>query len=406
MQPDAIVPIPFRTARPTLRPVETRPKYDLLLRGGTVIDPAQGLHGTRDVGISGNRVAEISDEIFEEEAENVIDVSGKLVTPGLIDLHVHIWWGVSHYGIEPDPHCVARGVTTAFDAGSAGADTFPGLKKYVIDVSVTEIRAFLHISSQGMLSQEIGEMTDLRYADVKKAIDTCETFRKEIVGVKIRMTKNLVGENGKEGLKRAREVSDATGLPLMVHPNASPLSFADMLKELRSGDIVTHCFHRSDTGILDGGGSLRPEARNAAEDGVLFDVGHGKGSFDFEVADAAIGQNFKPGTISSDLHRYNVGGPVHDLITTVSKFLHLGLSLDECIEKVTAAPARAMGMLGEIGTLRPGARADVAILERSPSRFEMTDTHNATRTVDGRLNVVSTIRNGRLYAPSAFDYAR
>ncbi len=384
--------------------METKPKYDLLLRGGTVIDPAQGLHEVRDVGISGGRIAEISDEIFEEEAENVIDVSGKLVTPGLIDLHVHIWWGVSHYGIEPDPYCVARGVTTAFDAGSAGADTFPGLKKYVIDVSVTEIKAFLHISSQGMLSQEIGELTDLRYADVKRAIAMCEANRKDIVGVKIRMTTNLVGENGKEGLKRAREVSEATGLPLMIHPNASPLTFSDMLNELRSGDIVTHCFHRSDTGILDSEGSLRKEARKAAEDGILFDVGHGKGSFDFKVAEAAIAQNFKPGTISSDLHKYNVDGPVYDLVTTVSKFHHLGLSLDECLERVTAAPARAMGMLGEIGTLQPGARADIAVLELKQGRFEMTDTHNVTRTVDTELATVSTIKGGRLYAPSAFDH--
>lgn len=384
--------------------METKAKYDLLLCGGTVIDPAQGLHEVRDVGISGGRIAEISDEIFEEEAENVIDVSGKLVTPGLIDLHVHIWWGVSHYGIEPDPYCVARGVTTAFDAGSAGADTFPGLKKYVIDVSVTEIKAFLHISSQGMLSQEIGELTDLRYADVKRAIAMCEANRNDIVGVKIRMTTNLVGENGKEGLKRAREVSEATGLPLMVHPNASPLTFSDMLNELRSGDIVTHCFHRSDTGILDSEGSLRKEARKAAEDGILFDVGHGKGSFDFKVAEAAIAQNFKPGTISSDLHKYNVDGPVYDLVTTVSKFHHLGLSLDECLERVTAAPARAMGMLGEIGTLQPGARADIAVLELKQGRFEMTDTHNVTRTVDTELATVSTIKGGRLYAPSAFDH--
>ena len=203
-----------------------QPQYDLLIRGGTLIDPAQGLHAVRDIAISGDRIAAVADEIFEEEAQTVIDASGKLVTPGLIDLHVHVWWGVSHYGIEPDSTCVARGVTTAFDAGSAGADTFPGFKKYVIDVSATQIKAFLHLSSQGMLSADIGELTDLRYADVNRAVRMCETYKDDIVGVKIRMTRNLVGENGEEGLKRAREVCEATGLPLMLHPNASPLSLA------------------------------------------------------------------------------------------------------------------------------------------------------------------------------------
>ncbi len=379
-------------------------KYDLLIRGGTLIDPAQGLHAVRDIAISKDRIAAVVDEIFEEEAQTVIDASGKLVTPGLIDLHVHVWWGVSHYGIEPDPTCLARGVTTAFDAGSAGADTFAGFKKYVIDVSATQLKAFLHVSSQGMLSPTIGELTDLRYADVKRAVQTCEKYKEDIVGVKIRMTTNLVGDNGKESLKRAREVCEATGLPLMLHPNASPLSLADMLAEMRSGDILTHCFHNSDTGILDDSGALRPEARKAVADGILFDVGHGAGSFAFDVAEAALAQETPPGTISSDLHVYNLHGPVYDLLTCVSKFLLLGLSLEDAIEKVTAAPARAMGMLGEIGTLQEGALADVAILEHNTGTFTFTDSKKQTRTGEQKLDPVSTIRAGRLYAPSAFDF--
>ena len=381
-----------------------QPQYDLLIRGGTLIDPAQGLHAVRDIAISGDRIAAVADEIFEEEAQTVIDASGKLVTPGLIDLHVHVWWGVSHYGIEPDSTCVARGVTTAFDAGSAGADTFPGFKKYVIDVSATQIKAFLHLSSQGMLSADIGELTDLRYADVNRAVRMCETYKDDIVGVKIRMTRNLVGENGEEGLKRAREVCEATGLPLMLHPNASPLSLADMLARMRSGDILTHCFHKSDTGILDDGGTLRPEARKAVEEGILLDVGHGAGSFAFDVAEAALAQETPPGTISSDLHIYNLHGPVYNLLTCVSKFLLLGLSVDDALEKVTAAPARAMGMLGEIGTLQPGTLADLAILELSTGSFTFTDSKKQTRQGEQKLDPISTIRAGRLYDPSAFDY--
>ena len=379
------------------------PKYDLLIRGGTLIDPEQGLHDRRDIAVSGDRIAEVAPEIFEENAQTVIDASGKLVTPGLIDLHVHVWWGVAHLGIEPDPNCVARGVTTVFDAGSSGADTFPGFKKYVIDVSATRIRAFLHVSSQGQLSREIGELTDLRYADVGRAVRMCEAHRDDILGVKIRMSRNIVGENGKEGLKRAREVCEATGLPLMLHPNDSPLSLPEMLTEMRPGDILTHCFHRSDTGVLDNSGAILPDVRKAVESGILLDVGHGAGSFAFDVAEAALAQGMRPGTISSDLHRYNLHGPVYDLATTISKFLLLGLSLDEAIEKVTAAPACAMGMLGEIGTLKPGAAADLAIFDLKDGTFTFTDTKRQTRTGEQKLDPVSTVRAGRLYAPSAFD---
>ncbi len=377
--------------------------YDMLIKGGTVIDPAQDLHAVRDVALAGGRVAAVDDEIYEETAQTVIDAAGYLVTPGLIDLHVHVWWGVSHYGVEPDPTCLARGVTTVYDTGSSGADTFPGFKKYVIDASATRVKAFLHVSSQGLLSPGIGELTDLRFADVSRAVRMCEEHKDDIAGVKIRMTRSLVGENGKEGLKRARQVCDATGLPLMIHPNASPVSFEDMMDELRPGDIVTHCFHQSDTGILDDSGAVRPAARRAAQNGILFDVGHGQGSFAFDVAEAAMSQGFPPGTISSDLHVYNLNGPVYDLVTTVSKFLVLGLSLDQALEKVTAAPARAMGMLGEIGTLCPGARADLAILELNSGSFVFTDARDRTRFAEQKLQPVSTIAGGSLYAPSAFD---
>ncbi|MCZ6633410.1 MAG: amidohydrolase/deacetylase family metallohydrolase, partial [bacterium] len=349
------------------------PLYDILIKNGTLIDPAQGVHTPQDIAISGDRIAAVADEIVEEDAETVLDATDKLVTPGLIDLHVHVYWGVAHLGIEPDPHCVARGVTTVFDAGSAGADTFPGFKKYVIDVSATQIRAFLHIASQGQLTRTIGELTDIRYLDTRRAIEMCEAYKQDIVGIKIRMSKNIVGENGKEGLKRAREVCDATGLPLMIHPNASPLSFKAMLDELRPGDIITHCYHKSDTGILDADGQIRPEAKKARDNNILLDVGHGAGSFAFDVAEAALSQGLPPGTISSDLHKYNLHGPVYDLTTTLSKFLLMGLSLEEVLEKATAAPARSMGMLEAIGTLQPGTTADLAILDLQSGTFEFSD---------------------------------
>ena len=375
------------------------PVYDLLIKGGTLIDPGEGLHATLDIAIAGDRIASIANSIAETDAQSVIDASGKLVTPGLIDLHVHVWHGVAHLGIEPDPHCLGRGVTTAFDAGSAGADTYPGFQKYVIDVSETEIKAFLHISSQGQLTREIGELTDLRYANVKRALETCEAYKEDIVGIKIRMSKGIVGENGKEGLKRAREVCDATGLPLMLHPNDSPLSFNELIAEMRAGDILTHCFHQSDTGILDPGGAVSAEARRALQKGILFDVGHGAGSFVFDVAESAHAQDVHPGTISSDLHKYNLHGPVYDLTTTLSKFLLLGLSLECVLEKATAAPARAMGMYQEIGTLKPGTAADVTILNLETGNFEFTDAQGKTRNGEQKIEPVHVIKSGRLYTP-------
>jgi dihydroorotase len=380
-------------------------QYDLLIKHGTLIDPENGnVDAHLDIGISGDRIARVADEIFEEEAATVIDASDVFVSPGWIDLHVHVWDGVADLAIPGDPNCVGKGVTTAFDAGSAGADTYPGFQKYVIDVSATRFKAFLHISSQGQLTRNIGELDDLRYADVDRAVKMCEAYKEDIVGIKIRMSRNIVGENGKEGLKRAREVCEATGLPLMLHPNASPLSLSDMFDEMRAGDIMTHCFHKSDTGVIDTDGKVRPEAVKAVqEDGILFDVGHGAGSFAFEVAEAAMSQDLLPGTISSDLHKYNIDGPVYSLALTMSKFLHLGLSLEEVIRKVTSAPAAAMGMLDEIGVIREGTCADLTLFRIIEDAVELRDAIGGTRTGERSIEHVSTVRGGRLYAPGVFD---
>ena len=157
---------------------------EILVRGGEVVDPSQGLRGVRDVAIAEGRILAVSEQLEDVSATNTVDARGLLVVPGLIDLHVHVWWGVAHLGIEADPHCLRRGATTVYDAGSAGADTFPGFKKYVIDGSATRIKAFLHISSQGQLSRDIGELTDMRYADLDRAVEMCERYKEDIVGIK------------------------------------------------------------------------------------------------------------------------------------------------------------------------------------------------------------------------------
>jgi dihydroorotase len=375
--------------------------YDLLLTGGTLIDPAQGVHAVKDVAFVAGRVAAVGDDLPRAAAAEVVDCSGRLVAPGMIDLHVHVFAGVSHYGIEPDPHCIAHGVTTAVDAGSAGADTFLGFRKYVIDVSATRLLAQLNISSQGMLTAEIGELEDLRYASVPKAVATIEQHRDVILGVKVRLTRHsIVSEAaGIRPLHLAREAADAVGLPIMVHPqDAWCDSLDDILAVMREGDILTHCFHGFRCGILDDAGIVRRSVREAMERGVIFDVGHGAGSFSWEIAERALQQGVQPQTISSDLHAYNVNGPVYDLATTVSKFLHLGLPLDDALMKVTAVPAQAIRLPGQIGTLQAGAWGDAVVCDLQEGRFELSDSHGQVRMGRQRLVPGTVVRAGKVYS--------
>jgi dihydroorotase len=378
----------------------TMARYDLLLTGGTLLDPEQRLRAVTSVAFADGHVAAVDPHLSPAEAAETVDCAGRIVAPGMIDLHVHVFWGVSHYGIEPDPNCVARGVTTAVDAGSAGADTFPGFRKYVIDVSATRLFARLNISSQGMLSREIGELDDLRYASVPKAIATIEQHRDVILGVKVRLTRHSIvsQEAGIRPLHLAREAADAVRLPIMVHPQEAWCdSLDDILAVMRDGDILTHCFHGLSHGILDGGGKVRRSVHEAMERGVIFDVGHGRGSFSWEVAERALGQGIQPQTISSDLHAYNVNGPVYDLATTVSKFLHLGFSLEDALRKVTVVPARALGMSDQIGTLRVGAWGDAVVFDLQEGEFVFWDARGETRIGRQRLVPKTVVRAGKVY---------
>ena len=378
-------------------------KYDLLLKGGTLIDPAQNLHARRDVAFAEGKVAAVGDNIASAEARQTLDATGCLVTPGLIDLHVHVFWGVSHLGIEPDPTCLARGATTVVDAGSAGADTFPGFRKYVIEVSATRILAQLNISSQGMLTPHIGEFEIPEYADVGRACAMIEQHRDLILGVKVRLTKHSIASqrSGLLPLHRAREAADAAGLPIMVHPqDAWCDSIDEILVHLRRGDILTHTFHGMRGGILDEGGQVRDSVRAAMAQGVIFDVGHGAGSFSWEVAERALAQRVFPQTISSDLHVYNVNGPVHDLASVVGKFLHLGLSLDEALSRVTVAPAQIIHLADQIGTLKVGAWGDAVVFELREGEFQLVDSQGQTRTGKQQLFPVAVVKGGKVYRQS------
>jgi dihydroorotase len=374
-------------------------KYDLLLKGGTLIDPGQGIHSVKDVAFKDGKVAEIGTDLDGRQSHEVLDCTSLIVAPGLVDLHVHGFWGCSHYGIEPDPHFISKGVTTALDVGSAGADTFPGFRKYVIEKSDTRLFALLHISSQGMLCPEIGELKYIEYANVDKAVKTIERNRDIILGVKVRLTNSLVAESaGLEPLRLARQAADTVGLPLMVHPqDARCDALDDILGILKKNDIVTHCFHGHRHGILNEDGSIRESVLSARQRGILFDVGHGQGSFRWQVAEKALAQGFFPDTISSDLHFYNTNGPVFDLATTISKFLYLGLGLEDALAKAAVYPAQILGISDRIGTLKQGAEGDAVVLKIETGAFDLWDAHEQRRTGEKRMVVAKVVAKGKVY---------
>jgi len=392
----------------TLRAAARRdqPRFDLLLKGGRVVDPSQDLSAARDVGILGHTIAKVAAGIPEAEARHVLDVSGSIVTPGLIDVHVHVYDGVAPLGIPPDPNCIAKGVTTVLDAGSAGAHTFPGFRKYVIDVAQTRIRALLNISvvGQSTLSPDNnhGELLNLNYANPGLAVRTIEQHRDVILGIKVRLSRNIAGENDLRALHLAREAAEAVKLPIMVHIGETHTPLKELLPVLRTGDVITHCFHGREGGILDDRGRVLPEVLRSVGRGVHLDVGHGAGSFSFDVAERALKQDLVPGTISSDLHQYNIHGPVFDLATTLSKFLLLGLTLEQVIARVTTHPASTFGFDKGLGTLRDGAIADVSVFSLREGDFSFTDAMGHRRVGHRKLVPVATVKSGQLYGAATF----
>ena len=371
--------------------------YDILIRGGEVVDPSQSLHQFRDVAVSNGKIAAVEKDIDCSLARTVIDARGQLVTPGLIDLHVHVY-PHSPLGLDPDSLCAAGGVTTMLDTGTAGSYNFDAFRRDVIERARTQVFGLVNLSCVGLACGNLGELLDRRYADPDGVVATIERNRDVAVGVKIRATANIIGdgEQGWANLNDAIKAARDSNTWLMVHIGDSPMPIPELAEALSPGDCITHCFRASSRPILNDKGKIFEAVRAAADRGVIFDVGHGFGSFDWHVAQAALDDGFEPTTISTDLHTMNINGPVYDMPTTMSKFLTLGLSLERVVEMSTARPAQILNKANDLGTLKVGTIADIAVLERLTGDFVLSDCNQQTRPASEVLIAATTVRRGEI----------
>ena len=372
-------------------------RYDLLIRGGEVLDPARAFRGRADVAVREGRIAAVAPELPAEGAGCVLDATGRLVTPGLVDLHTHLGFELHTEVVDANAVCPAAGVTAAVDMGSTGAFTFSWYRERVLSCVVPRLYAFINIASLGTIAIHRPYYVERygQYIDEADTIRTIAENRPAIKGIKVFATSAMTGEWPLEALRAARRVADATGVPIAVHVSVAPPSLAEVLDLLGPGDIVTHCFNPHSQGILGADGCVLQEVRDARERGVLFDVGHGAGSFTFDVARRALDDGFLPDTISTDLYYANINGPVWDLPTTMMKFLALGVPLEEVLRRVTCNPARALGE-PEIGSLAEGAPADIAVLSLDEGAYPLIDSRKVTLESPWRLRCEATVRGGAL----------
>jgi dihydroorotase len=376
-------------------------KYDLLVTGGEVIDPGAGLRGVMDVGVAGGRIVEVAPALPAKEARHTVSAKGRLVTPGLVDIHAHVFVNAHDMGGRTDHFCRSTGVTTLCDAGSAGSATFAGLR-HILDTAVrTRVRAFVNLSAIGITATSRGgELSHFPYADPEGCARTIAENPDLAIGVKLRYGPGIVWEYTSAPVRLARQTAATAGVPLMVHITDSPIPLPDILAEMIPGDIITHCYHGRAHGIMGNEEKqfVLKEVVEAQRHGIVFDCAHGRNHFSFRMIEKALDQGFLPDTISTDLTTTSATrGPVWDLTTTMSKLLHFGMTLDDIVLRATAAPARILGYHGTIGTLAPGANADIAILELRDGRFDLTDSEGSTITARRRFYAQTTIKDGRIW---------
>lgn len=371
--------------------------HDLILRNGRVVDPGTGRDEITDIAFAAGKVAAIGPNL-EGTAQR--DVSGCIVMPGNIDFHAHVYWGGTSISIDGDALARRCGTTTWLDVGSAGPGNFAGFRKHVMEVSQTRILAYLHVSHAGIFafshSVMVGESQDLRLMDPETCAAVALANPDLIRGVKVRVGANTSGVNGIVPLYHALEAADRAGLPVMCHIDRPPPRYTDVLKELRPGDTLTHAFKPFPNAPVRADGSIKEAVWEARERGVIFDIAHGKGSFDFDVAEAMLAGGFAPDIISSDVHVLCIDGPAFDNMETMSKFLLLGMPIPDIVRAVTATPARILKR-PDLADLSVGSTGDATIMRITEGSFTFTDVAGKTRAGRQRFALDSVVLGGALW---------
>ena len=373
---------------------------DLVLKGGRVIDPSQGLDKVTDIAFAGGKVAAIGDNLSGADTR---DIKGRILSPGLIDLHTHVYWGGTSLGVEAELLARTGGVTTSIDAGSAGPGNFHGFRKHVIEPCPVRILPFLNISFAGIFAFSktvmLGENVDMRLIDAREAVRVAREHKDLILGIKVRVGKSASGSSGIMPLDIAMDVAEKTGLPLMAHLDAPPPSRHEVMSRLRKDDILTHCFRLFPNAPIAPDGRVRDEILKARQRGVIFDIGHGGGSFGFGTTRGMLKAGFLPDVISSDVHVISIEGPAFDLLTTMSKFLCLGVDLPTVIKLATSNAAAAIKR-PDLGTLKVGSVGEATVIELKDGKFDYADSIGEKMIGDKRMVSAGVVLAGKWWHPA------
>ena len=371
---------------------------DLYLTNGQIADPGSGTVRYANVAIDNGIIRDVSEPGNKNvNARQVIDLRGRIITPALIDCHVHVFNAVKPTSVDPDQIGVQQGVLAVGDAGSFGPANAEGFKRFIVDQAQTDVYGFVHIARYGN-SRNPGESAIASHLSVDDVVDVIEEHRDWVCGVKVRASVSAVGPTDILAVKMAKEAASEAGVPLMVHIGNAPPVVDDVLDLLTEGDIVTHCFHGKIGGLVTRQGQLLEAAHSALERGVLFDIGHGSGSFCFDTAERAFELGLPLQIISTDLHRGNINGPVYSQVWTMTKLLALVGSLIDVILASSTHPAQAMGITKKYGSICEGAPANLSVIEVQERQMTLTDSYRKTRQTSKVIAAVATVREGQ-YSP-------
>ena len=372
---------------------------EVLLKSGRVVDPSQNIDDKLDVAVSGDKIVEVAKDITPQPSQQVIDMGGKIVTPGIIDLHCHVAGSLLTMSIDPDVAGVNQSVTTVVDAGSTGEAIFGGFPRYVIPPSLTKVFCFIHLGSQGL--SVMPELRDWEEINLEAIASAIESYREVIKGVKLRLVGNIVAREGIKVVETAKKIAGQFEMPIMIHigdlkKQVSPTLTREVLPLMEAGDILSHVYSAKFGSVLCSDGAVLPELRDAMERGVVMDTALGINNFNFEVARKSMAQGILPNTLSTDLGAGNLRHPVYGMTVTMTKFLALGLDLKQVIELSTINPTRVLGEERRMGSLKPGMEADISVLELLYGEWKLEDSEHQTLTVDRLISPIMTIKSGQV----------